>query len=132
MTPLPPLPQRRHSLSRVLWSALPITCSPSRCGALLDQRSDLFSFGITLCDLLAETNPFRRDSATEAMGAILRDAPSLAGDLPRGLMILIRRLLAKDLSLGYQSVADVAKQPVNRGNTELRHQLYLGIVMEAM
>jgi hypothetical protein len=29
------------------------------------------------------------------MAAILRDSPNLSGDLPQGLMLLIRRLLAK-------------------------------------
>jgi tetratricopeptide (TPR) repeat protein len=76
-------------------------------GAQLDQRSDLFSFGILLCELLAEANPFRRDSATETMAAILRDQPNLAGNLPQGLMIMIRRLLAKDVSQRYQSMTDV-------------------------
>src|SRR5664279_1172803 len=73
-------------------------------GAHLDQRSDLFSFGILLCEMLAESNPFRRDSVTETMAAILRDPPNLAGDLPQGLMIMIRRLLAKDVSQRYQTM----------------------------
>lgn len=76
-------------------------------GAPLDQRSDLFSFGILLCELFAGTNPFRRGSATETMAAILRDSPNLAGDLPQGLMLMIRRLLAKQLDQRYQSMTDV-------------------------
>jgi tetratricopeptide (TPR) repeat protein len=76
-------------------------------GDLLDQRSDLFSFGILLNELLGGTNPFRRGSATETMAAILRDPPNLASDLPQGLMILVRRLLAKELDQRYQSMSDV-------------------------
>jgi hypothetical protein len=41
------------------------------------------------------------------MAAILRDAPDLTGDLPQGLMLLIRRLLAKSRDDRYQSMADV-------------------------
>jgi tetratricopeptide (TPR) repeat protein/predicted Ser/Thr protein kinase len=76
-------------------------------GEPLDQRSDLFSFGILLCDLLGSAHPFRRASTTETLAAILRDPPDLSGDLPQGLMLLIRRLLAKSRDDRYQSMADV-------------------------
>jgi len=76
-------------------------------GESLDQRSDLFSFGILLCEMLGGSNPFGRGSATETMAAILSDPPNLTGDLPQGLMILIRRILAKQLDQRYQSMTDV-------------------------
>jgi serine/threonine-protein kinase len=68
-------------------------------GAPLDHRSDLFSFGIILCELLTGKHPFRRNSKLERMTAILRDPPDLAvtgkAELSSGQMALIRRLLAK-------------------------------------
>ena len=76
-------------------------------GEPLDQRSDLFSFGILLCDLLGSTHPFRSTSTTETIAAILRDPPNLSGDLPQGLMVLIRRLLAKSPDERYQSIVEV-------------------------
>lgn len=76
-------------------------------GDSLDQRSDLFSFGILLHELLGGTNPFRRESTTETMAAILRDPPNIAGGLPQGLMFLIRRLLAKQIDQRYQSMGGV-------------------------
>ena len=76
-------------------------------GEDLDQRSDLFSFGILLCNLLGNPHPFRRPSMQETMAAILRDPPNLGSDLPQGLMLLIRRLLAKPLDVRYPSMADV-------------------------
>ena len=76
-------------------------------GEALDQRSDLFWFGILLCELLGSVHPFRRASTTETLAAILRDPPNLSGDLPQGLMVLIRRLLAKSRDERYPSMAEV-------------------------
>ena len=76
-------------------------------GELLDQRSDIFSFAILLCDLLGNPHPFRRASAQETMAAILRDPPNLNGDLPQGLMLLIRRQLQKSRDDRYLSMAQV-------------------------
>ncbi|MBM3754589.1 MAG: hypothetical protein FJW38_11490 [Acidobacteria bacterium] len=76
-------------------------------GEDLDQRSDLFSFGILLCNLLGCPHPFKRSTTQDTMAAILRDSPNLGSDLPQGLMLMIRRLLAKPLDVRYPSMADV-------------------------
>jgi len=80
-------------------------------GAPLDHRSDLFSFGIILCELLTGKHPFQRNSVLETMAAILRDPPDLvatdnAAPSPAE-MVLIRRLLAKSPDQRYQSMREV-------------------------
>jgi len=80
-------------------------------GAPLDQRSDLFSFGIILCEMLTGKHPFQRSSTIQTMTAILRDPPDLSvassSELSPGLMVLIRRLLAKSPQERYPSMRDV-------------------------
>jgi tetratricopeptide (TPR) repeat protein len=80
-------------------------------GAPLDRRSDLFSFGIILCELLTGKHPFERNTKLETMMAILRDQPDLAvtgnAGLSPGQMVLIRRLLAKSPDERYQSMREV-------------------------
>ncbi len=80
-------------------------------GAPVDQRSDLFSFGIVLCELLVGRHPFQRKSTLETMAAILRDTPDLTSPAGSpaspGLMVLIRRLLAKPPEERYASMRDV-------------------------
>jgi serine/threonine protein kinase len=44
--------------------------------APLDTRSDLFSFGAVLLEMLSGQRPFHKDSGAETMAAILRDPPA--------------------------------------------------------
>lgn len=80
-------------------------------GAPLDPRSDLFSYGIILCELLTGKHPFRRNSVVETMAAILHDPPDLVAEGKTALSpaeaVLIRRLLAKSPVERYQSMREV-------------------------
>ncbi len=75
-------------------------------GGKLDQRSDLFSFGVLLAELFGVGNPSLRKSGDER-GLFLHEPPQVGSDLPQGLVVLIRRLLAKPLDLRYQTVDEV-------------------------
>jgi serine/threonine protein kinase len=44
-------------------------------GGVTDERSDIFSFGVILYEMIAGVTPFRGDSAVETLHAILKDAP---------------------------------------------------------
>jgi eukaryotic-like serine/threonine-protein kinase len=80
-------------------------------GHVVDERSDLFSFGIVLCELLTGRHPFRRSSSAETVTAILRDMPTIvgnvAGELPGSLSVLLWRLLAKAPAERYSTISDV-------------------------
>lgn len=97
-------------------------------GTPLDGRSDLFAFGIILCEILIGKHPFRRGSAMETVGAILRDPPALSlsgsGDLSPGLMVLIRRLLAKTPDERYRSMTEV--------RTDLGTQMVAAVAAEPL
>ena len=68
-------------------------------GRPADARSDLFSLGVVLLEMLTGRPPFRRDSAAETMAAILKEEPprlSTSGvQLPPALERVVRRLIAK-------------------------------------
>ena len=65
-------------------------------GGSVDGRSDLFSFGILLTEMLTGAHPFGRGSAGDTMAAILRDPPTSPSNLPESLTTLLARLLAKE------------------------------------
>jgi serine/threonine-protein kinase len=76
-------------------------------GLPLDVRSDLFSFGVILAEMISGRHPFRRPSTAETLSAVLREPPDLSDDIPPGLAALVRRLLAKTVEDRYASIADV-------------------------
>jgi dienelactone hydrolase len=81
-------------------------------GAPGDARSDLFSFGVTLCEALAGSNPFERPSVLDTLTTIGKAPepaePSLA-HLPKALRAILRRLLQRNPADRYRSADDVAR-----------------------
>jgi serine/threonine protein kinase len=69
-------------------------------GEELDGRSDIFSFGVILYEMIAGDNPFLRDTVEETISAIRDDAPPpLAASqaaAPERLKALVTRCLAKE------------------------------------
>jgi formylglycine-generating enzyme required for sulfatase activity/predicted esterase/predicted Ser/Thr protein kinase len=83
-------------------------------GKPLDARSDVFSFGAVLYELLTGQKAFRGDSAISTMSAILRDAPVRASkvrpELPHNLDAILNRCLEKNRDLRYASAASLHKE----------------------
>jgi hypothetical protein len=76
-------------------------------GMSLDVRSDLFSFGVILAEMMTGRHPFRQPSTMETFSAVLREPPALGADVPPGMTVLLSRLLAKDAADRYASITDV-------------------------
>ena len=76
-------------------------------GRPLDARSDLFSFGVMLAEMTGGRHPFRKQSTIETCSAVLSGPPSLGGDIPLGVRLLLERLVAKEAADRPASIADV-------------------------
>jgi len=68
-------------------------------GREVDARSDMFSFGTVLYELLAGTRPFSGETQAALTSAILRDEPrplkSVRGDVPESVTLIVERCLRK-------------------------------------
>ncbi len=81
-------------------------------GSVADLRSDVFSLGVVLFEMLTGHSPFRRDSPVETLNATLKEAPppiaTLTPGVPVPLERIVMRCLEKSPAERFQSARDLA------------------------
>ncbi len=77
-------------------------------GSVTDHRSDIFSFGLILYELLAGRRAFSGDTSVEIMTAILKqDAADLPETVPAGVRQIVAHCLEKEPANRFQSAKDL-------------------------
>jgi serine/threonine protein kinase len=80
-------------------------------GLPVDQRSDLFSLGVVMYEMIAGVAPFKGESAGELIKSILKDQPPHLTehmlDASEDLLRVIGKALIKDKSTRYQTAEDL-------------------------
>jgi serine/threonine protein kinase/tetratricopeptide (TPR) repeat protein len=80
-------------------------------GGRVDARSDVFSLGVVLYQMLTGERPFKGKASADLISSILRDQPApvteVRSDLPPHLSRILRRCLEKDPRDRYQTSRDV-------------------------
>lgn len=105
----------RHLTSAGIVVGTPGYMSPEQVRALpLDHRTDIFSLGSCVYEMLSGRPAFERDSAIETMHAVMSTEPAplpaLVPDLPAGIDAIVRHCTEKDPRERFQSARDLAFQ----------------------
>lgn len=117
----------------ILAFRLPVLGTPSYmspeqlAGRKVDGRSDLFSLGVTLCQLVSGHLPFDGDSMAQLMYRIANEEPAdilgVRPDLPPSLVAILARALAKAPEQRHATGAELA-QALRDGATGLSPQTW--------
>ncbi|HKQ50623.1 MAG TPA: protein kinase [Phycisphaerae bacterium] len=89
-------------------------------GKPVDKRSDIFSFGCVLYEMLAGAQPFQGETVADSLGAILHKEPDLSrlpASTPPNVRRVLTRCLAKDKHLRLHDIAD-ARLELESAETE--------------
>jgi len=100
------------SIPGMLMGTVPYMSPEQLRGEDLDGRSDIFSFGAVLYEMLSGRRPFEAKSTAEVISAILTAEPlpirrNSLGDVGSGEERLVRKCLEKDAGLRYQAMGDL-------------------------
>jgi eukaryotic-like serine/threonine-protein kinase len=87
-------------------------------GTDVDHRTDIFSFGVVLYELLSGVSPFAGDTVTDAVVAVLTREPDRLTHVPLKLAGIVTKALQKDRSRRYQTATELL-----RDLTEVRQEL---------
>jgi serine/threonine protein kinase len=78
-------------------------------GEAADHRTDIFSLGLVLHEMLSGRRTFDRPTAAETMAAIVKDDPQpLPASVGPGLAAIVAHCLEKEPGNRFQSASDLA------------------------
>ncbi len=92
-------------------SGTPMYMSPEQArGEKVDKRTDIYSLGIVLYEMLAGTVPFHADTTFGMLMKHINEPPPIIKRISPPLQAIVDRALAKDPALRYESAGTMANE----------------------
>ena len=79
-------------------------------GKIVDRRTDIWSFGCVLYEMLSGERPFPGETVTDVIASIIHKEPNwdaIPKDVPPGVVRVLKKCLSKDATERYRDAADV-------------------------
>jgi eukaryotic-like serine/threonine-protein kinase len=100
-------PERSDISSGLLMGTVKYMSPEQTRGMSVDPRSDIFSFGVVLYEMLAGRTPFEGQTSSELIPAILKKQPSPLTGVPDEINRLVNRALRKRKEERYQTIEEL-------------------------
>jgi len=104
-----PMPIHSPTIAGVIMGTAGYMSPEQARGKPVDKRSDIFSFGCVVYEMLAGAQPFRGESVADSLGATLHkelDLSLLPPGTPAPLALLLKRCLVKDRQNRLRDIGD--------------------------
>jgi serine/threonine-protein kinase len=104
-------------------------------GLAVDERTDIWSLGVVLYEMIAGRTPFAAETASDVLACILwKEPPSLLlyrEDVPQELERIVEKALTKDMEERYQTVKDLGLDLKRlRQRQDVEAELERGVISE--
>jgi Tol biopolymer transport system component len=101
------------TIAGMIMGTVPYMSPEQARGATVDYRTDQFSLGLTIYELLTRRRAFAAETAAQVLAAIIEDEPepiaAIAPRVPVPLRWIVERCLSKDPRQRYESTGDLAR-----------------------
>lgn len=107
---LPPNPRNSPTIAGAILGTAAYMSPEQARGRRVDKRSDIWSFGVVLYEMLAGQSPFRGETASDSIGAVLHkgvEFDTLPPATPASVRRVLDRCLQRDRNLRYRDIGDV-------------------------
>jgi Tol biopolymer transport system component/predicted Ser/Thr protein kinase len=105
-----PRPQHSPTIAGAILGTAAYMSPEQARGRRVDKRTDIWSFGVVLYEMLVGASPFHGETASDSIGAVLHkgfDLDQLPPGTPANVRRVLERCLVRDRNLRYRDIGDV-------------------------